>query len=120
MAQIQLQAQTYRVVVDRYSNGNVALHLLNSHDDAFVTSCTVDVPGYELLQNECLIKADVENAGMLEALVDAEIIKVLGIQVPYTRSGAIAHLCRLISSSTTMPQTSGVKIGASVVSTSHS
>lgn len=120
MTQIQLQAQTYRVVVDRYANGNVALYLLNLHDDRLVTSCTVDVPGYELLQGECLIKADAENAGILKALVDAGIIKRLGIGVPYTRSGTIAHLCQLISSSATMPQTSGARIGASVVSTSHS
>jgi len=97
MAQIQLQAQTYRVVVDRYSNGNVALYLLNLHDDRLVTSCTVDVPGYELLQGECLIKADAENAGILEALVDAGIVKPLGLRVPYTRSGTIAHLCQVIN-----------------------
>ncbi len=95
MIQIPFRGQICLPAIDHYPNGNLALHLLKTTDNKPEITCTVDVPGCELLANECLIKACVEKAGVLEALVKAQVITSLGIAFPYTRTGTIAHLCQL-------------------------
>ncbi|MBW4473842.1 MAG: hypothetical protein KME45_26205 [Stenomitos rutilans HA7619-LM2] len=97
MKQIYFQGRSCQVSVDRYANGNIALYLVGLDYNELIATCTVDVPGYELLEDECLIKSHAENTGMLETLVDLGIIKALGIMLPYTRLGAIAHLCQIAS-----------------------
>jgi hypothetical protein len=95
MIQIHFRGQTCLPAINHYPNGNIALYLIKAVDKQPAVTCTVDVPGYELLENECLIKACAENLGVLEALVKAQVVTSLGIVLPYTRTGAIAHLCQL-------------------------
>lgn len=80
----------------RYPNGRVALQLV-THDDGFpepVATATVNVPEWELADDEVIIKDYAENHGILAALITA------GLVHPPERHGLLNYtpvaICRLV------------------------
>jgi hypothetical protein len=76
-----------------YGNGRVALSLVD--EEGPVATATVNLPNVTLGKNQVLIKDYAENAGMLEALVAAGVVKPTGETV---RSGFVeVPICELQS-----------------------
>ena len=74
-----------------YPNGRVALSLVD--EEGPVATATVNLPDEPLGKNQVLIKDYAENAGMLEALVAAGVVKPTGQTV---RSGFVeVPVCEL-------------------------
>lgn len=84
-----------RVYKGRYADGGgVALWLVDAADGEPVAHATVNVPELNLGADEVVIKDYSENAGMLEALVEAGIVAGTGRCV---RLGfVLAPVCRLL------------------------
>jgi len=57
------------VVKNCYSNGRVALQLFDSEDGMPIATATVNIPEYNLKEDQVLIKSWSENAGLADALV---------------------------------------------------
>jgi hypothetical protein len=57
------------VVRNSYSNGRIALQLFDSEDGMPVATATVNIPEYDLKEDQVLIKSWSENAGLADALV---------------------------------------------------
>ena len=77
-----------------YGNGRTALVLIDYHDKEPVAVATVNLPHVPLAKDEVIIKDYSENEGMLQALVDAGIVKPTGRMVV---SGFVAmEVCKLL------------------------
>ena len=57
-----------------YSNGRIAIQLIDAKDHSLVAVATVNLPDVELNPGEIIIKNYSENEGMLNVLYDAKII----------------------------------------------
>lgn len=66
------------VVKGRYSNGRVALTLVDEEDGGPVAVATINVPEIPLRDNEAFIKNYSENAGILNVLKRAGVIRKTG------------------------------------------
>ena len=70
------------VQVERYENERVALRLVDVTDRTPVARATVNRPDVSLGSDEVLIKDYSENAGVLDALEQAGIVRRTGRTVP--------------------------------------
>ncbi|MGB3207344.1 MAG: hypothetical protein WBB28_20350 [Crinalium sp.] len=82
------------VKVSKYNDGNTRLQLV-SDIGMPVATATVIAP-VSLPANQVVIKNYSENEGILEALVNAGIVKPTGQTVPVGRT--IGHICNLLLS----------------------
>ena len=71
-----IKASRYR------ENNRLALMLVDVEDGAPVAMATVNLPDVHLEPGHILIKDYSENAGMLEALIDAGIVRDTGVRHP--------------------------------------
>ncbi len=80
----------------KYSNDRIALQLYTEDGELYLTA-TVNVPDYPvLLDGHTFIKNYSENEGILQALIDAQIIEDWGIEIHLGSFGATAHLVNVI------------------------
>lgn len=64
-----------RISFDRYLNNRIAIQLYDLEDGSPVATATVNIPDLDFLnKDEVIIKDYSENEGMLEALINADII----------------------------------------------
>jgi hypothetical protein len=87
---------SYQVILQKnsYSNGRLAIQLIDAEDGEPVAIATVNLPEHELAPDEVFIKDWSENDGMVEFLVENGIVEYTGRRVPtgYTS----AAVCRLL------------------------
>jgi hypothetical protein len=78
-----------------YSNGRVALQLINAVDNSPIAKATINIPEIALSDDQVIIKDYAENEGMLQALFQADIITppIAYIEAPYTKY----HICILLN-----------------------
>lgn len=77
----------------RYKDGSYALSIFDDYGEPLI-NVTKHVPGYKLQENQILVKNYSENEGILECLIEQEIIKNTGIVVP---TGFVQlHVCDLL------------------------
>ena len=60
--------------LNRYTNGNKCISLVDTRDGGPVATATVNIEGVELPANEVMIKDYSENKGMLRALQDSNVV----------------------------------------------
>ena len=90
------------LIQNQYSNnGRIALSLVAWEDDPAkdiikgepIATCTVNISEEFIIEGEVIIKDYSENEGMLQALIDADVVEYTGKSV---KSGFIqAPICRL-------------------------
>ena len=61
--------------LNRYTNGNKCISLVDTRDGGPVATATVNIEGVELPANEVMIKDYSENKGMLRALRDSKVVE---------------------------------------------
>lgn len=61
-----------------YTNGRVALLLVDTKDGSLITTATINVPEKELKPHEVIIKNYSENEGILDVLIENNIVEVTG------------------------------------------
>ena len=61
--------------LNRYTNGNKCISLVDTRDGSAVATATVNLEGVELPANEVMIKDYSENKGMLRALRDSKVVE---------------------------------------------
>lgn len=78
----------------QYSNGRVAIRLMEIETGEQIAVATVNVPERSLQDDEVIIKDFSENEGMLPALIDAGIVEPTGltVQTGWTES----PICKLL------------------------
>ncbi|MEX0268902.1 hypothetical protein AB3R30_07160 [Leptolyngbyaceae cyanobacterium UHCC 1019] len=86
--------QTLSLVSSSYTNGNIALQLINTITEAAI-ECTIDIPALELLEHECLIPETKQD--IMQALINAGLIQPTELTPIYTRQGHRARVCRVHS-----------------------
>lgn len=80
----------------QYANGRTAIQLIDVEDGAPVAIATVNVPEYDLAADEVVIKSYSENIGVLDALINANIVRETG---RFVNTGYIsAPVCKLLVS----------------------
>lgn len=84
--------QTFSVVSRSYTNGNVALRLVDTLNGVAI-ECTIDIPALELLEHECLIPESKQD--IMQALINAGLIQPTELTPIYTRRGHRARVCRV-------------------------
>jgi hypothetical protein len=95
---VKFRNYSCRVTVSRYYYGNTpCIHLISTIDGSPVATATVNLIDYGLLppKNCCHIKNYSENQGILEALIEAEIIKPLDQVIKFGPYNCEAHLCEI-------------------------
>ena len=78
----------------KYSNGRIALQLIDTEDGFPFASATVNIPEAQIADDEVIIKDYSENAGILDCLVKHQIISS-----PISRFNTgfvIVHVCKLL------------------------
>ncbi len=89
---VSFAGQPCQLSFARYGNGRIALRLFTQEGP--MATATVNVPCHPLGPNEVLIKDFAENRGVLEALVEAGVVRRTGA---VCRVGhAEAHVCDLL------------------------
>lgn len=91
----RVRFKTWDCVVQKrqYDNGRPALQLIDAEDGSPVATATVNLPDLPAGPNTVFVKDYSENAGMLEALVAAGVVKPTGQTV---RSGFVeVPICEL-------------------------
>ena len=63
--------------VGQYGNGRVALSLVDAYDYSPIAKATVNLPDYPLAPNQVHIKNYSENAGIAEALEQAQVVRLI-------------------------------------------
>ena len=63
-----------KVHIAQYSNKRIALELLDINDNTSIAIATVNLPNIDLQKDEVAIKNYSENEGILDILINAEII----------------------------------------------
>lgn len=71
----------------RYSNGRLAIELIDTEDGMPFTTATINIPEEPLGDDEVIIKTYSENEGLEQVLVQADIITE---KVRYVSSGFIS------------------------------
>lgn len=88
-----------KVMFSKYQNGGTAIQLIDAEDGCPVATASVWLPG--LKKDEIAIKDYSENAGMLDTLLEAEIITE---PHRYVSSGHVMiPVCRLVDTGTLQP-----------------
>ena len=83
-----------RLEFHKYFDGHTAIMLVDANNGEEVAMATVNVPEVQLKAHHILIKDYSENAGMLEALSEAGIVKPTG---EFVHSGYVAiPVCELL------------------------
>lgn len=82
------------IVKTEYASGGTALILNDAASGERVAVATVNIPECDIQPNHVLIKDWSENEGILQTLVNANIVKEMGITVPC--GFAEAHLCEFM------------------------
>lgn len=76
---VEFQGFTCKVQIEEYqNNGRKAITLIDVEDYSPVATATINMPDVHLGPNEVIVKNYSENDGMLQALVDAGIVKHTG------------------------------------------
>lgn len=88
------------VRIERYENGRVALRLMDVADGSSVARATVNRPDVALGVDEVLIKDYSENAGILDALERAGVVRRTGQTVPSGYTTLI--VARLLAGTSTL------------------
>ena len=96
MKVIKINNQKCEVIFGNYMNGATAINLicLDGEDEGEpYATATINIPRIKLEKNEIIIKNYSENEGILDALVEANIVEDTGgkINVGY----AYANICKL-------------------------
>jgi uncharacterized protein YutE (UPF0331/DUF86 family) len=91
---INNEEQTFSLVSSSYTNGNIALRLINTISGVAI-ECTIDIPALELLEHECLIPETKQD--IMQALINAGLIQPTELTPIYTRRGHRARVCRVHS-----------------------
>lgn len=78
---VHFAGETCQVRWHFYANGRPALLLVDDQGERMAVA-TINVPDVDLAPDETIIKDYAENAGMLQALVDAGIVAPTGRVVP--------------------------------------
>lgn len=88
------------VVFAKYGNGATAIQLIDAEDKSPVATATVNLvpevigpdyrPSDQLPKNRCYIKTWSENEGMLEALIEAEVVMDFYNTIPVGPYGSVA------------------------------
>jgi hypothetical protein len=86
MTQVRFREWSCTIRKRQYANGRSALQLIDAEDGSPIARATVNLPDEPLGKNQVLIKDYAENAGMLDALVAAGVVKPTGQTV---RSGYV-------------------------------
>ena len=80
------------LLVSRYGNQNIALQCIDGLTQT-MTECTIDIPGLEVFENECLIPE--KSQDYIEILVENRLIQSTDLTVIYTRCGHRAIVYRV-------------------------
>ena len=95
MKQVTFMGWKCNVMFSQYANnGRTAIQLFDAEDDGPVAKATVNIPEVPLEPNEVLIKDYAENAGILDVLVEAGIVRETDKFVPYAH--IVADVCVLL------------------------
>ncbi len=108
-----MQVVTFRnwkckVIFAQYENGNPAILLRDIEDNAPIATSSVNIvrdwmydkkakASDELPKNQCYLKTYSENAGMLEALEEAGVVKSLGTSIKLNPHGDTAPLVEILT-----------------------
>ena len=65
-----------KILFGYYSNGRIAILLIDEADSSPVAVATIDLPEVALLPREIIVKDYSENEGMVQALFDGNVIKM--------------------------------------------
>lgn len=74
MKTVKFKNWTCSVEKRQYSNGSTALVLNDVEDGQLVAKASINIPDLPLLEGQIVIKNYAENAGMLNALVEAKVV----------------------------------------------
>lgn len=93
---IKVNNQECEVIFEKYMNGATAINLvcLGGEDDGEpYATATINIPRVKLEKDELIVKNYSENEGILDALVEANIVEDTGgkVNVGY----AYANICKL-------------------------
>ena len=92
MEKVRFLGEACDIEFKTYPNGRTAIQLWC--EEGPMGTATVNIPEYPVPENHVLIKDWSENRGMLQALIDAGVVKDTGIVVP---SGYVeANLAELL------------------------
>ena len=58
-----------------YGNGRIAIQLIDAEDGEPIATATINIPDEDIKDDEVIIKDYSENDGMLNALLEADIIE---------------------------------------------
>jgi hypothetical protein len=96
MKTVQFKKWTCTLDYANYANKRVAIRLMdaNPEEPGVVAVATVNVPDRRLKDDEVIIKDYSENMGVLQALVEAGIVKDTGrtVQLGFVHG----HICKLL------------------------
>ncbi len=81
MRTVRFQDWDCVVKMDKYTNGRPAISLIDANDGGSVSRATVNLPNEVVAANHVFIKDYSENAGMMQALTDAGVVKDTGVKV---------------------------------------
>ena len=82
--------QAFSLISSSYTNGNIALRLINTITEVAI-ECTINIPPLELLEHECLISETKQD--IMQALINAGLIQPTELTPIYTRRGHRARVC---------------------------
>ena len=74
MTTVKFSNWTCDVAYAIYENGRLAIQLMDAEDHSPVATATVNLPDVDLDGDEVAIKDYSENAGMLDALIEAGVV----------------------------------------------
>lgn len=93
MKEVQFQQWKCLLEIGQYNNGRTALSLIEKDTGEPIAKATINIPDVNISEGDVFIKNYSENAGMLDALIEAKVIfppfrcEEVGM--------AIAHVCTL-------------------------
>jgi hypothetical protein len=94
MKKVKFKSWDCIVSFGSYSNGRTAIRLMDALDGAPVATATVNVPDAKLEKDEVVIKNWSENAGILRALIEHNVVLDTGKKV---RCGVVSgYVCKVI------------------------
>jgi hypothetical protein len=94
MKKVKFNGWNYHLHFGKYPNARVGFELLDDEDNGCVAMATMNLPDIDIADDEVIIKDYSENDGMLDALIEADIISG---PVNYVSSGFIsAPVCKLL------------------------
>jgi hypothetical protein len=87
--------QLFEVRILEYEYGDrIAVQIFHPYDDMPWWTVSINMPEVQLAENEFVFKTYSENAGLLEAMLAADLIELTGRSVPAGMAGE-QPICRL-------------------------